>query len=247
VKVSGLTRLSLALARMVGLLVALLAAATFSAILTTRVILSSHDVSVPTLVGRRVPEATMLTNHAGLSLRVEGRRFDPLTPMDRVLSQEPAPGSTLKANRTVRVWLSLGPQRRVIPAVQGSTVRSAQMAFEQAGVPIARTIEVDDAAAEGTVLLQQPAAGDADPAEGGVSLLVSRGPSGLAYVMPDLIGRRADEVLEGLRLAGLKVSDIRYRSYPGLAAGVIIGQNPRPGFRVGRWAALTLEINKETP
>ena len=33
--------------------------------------------------------------------------------------------------------------------------------------------------------------------------------------MPDLIGRPADAVLERLRAAGLKVAEVRYRSYPG--------------------------------
>ena len=48
--------------------------------------------------------------------------------------------------------------------------------------------------------------------------------------MPDLIGRPADAVLDRLRAAGLKVAEVRYRSYPGVAPGHRPPSDPRwPG------------------
>jgi beta-lactam-binding protein with PASTA domain len=49
-------------------------------------------------------------------------------------------------------------------------------------------------------------------------------------------------VLDSLRLAGLKVADIRYRPYPGRAPGTVVGQSPRPGYRVGPATSITLDI-----
>jgi hypothetical protein len=65
----------------------------------------------------------------------------------------------------------------------------------------------------------------------GVALLVSRGQRDLSYVMPDLIGRDARSVLEILERAGLKVTDVRYRSYPGVAPGSCCGRARRPPAR----------------
>ena len=65
--------------------------------------------------------------------------------------------------------------------------------------------------------------------------------------MPDLIGRKAGPVLDALRLAGLKVGDVRYRAYPGVAAGVVLRQDPAAGHRVNPRTALALEISKEGP
>lgn len=226
------------------LAVALLATTGLAAIATMRAVLVSQQVEVPSLLDKRVPEAGALASKKGLLLRVEGKRNDPKIPPDHIVAQEPAPGAALKSHRSVRVWLSLGPRRLNLPAVEGQSLRSARLAFDQAGVAIARIADVDDPAEDGTVLVQRPPAGEVDQIAEGVSLLVSRGSPGSDYVMPDLIGRRADDILGSLQLAGLKVTDVHYRSYPGTAGGVVLRQSPLAGHRVSPHSAVSLEVSK---
>jgi beta-lactam-binding protein with PASTA domain len=226
------------------LALALAATVTLSAALTMRVVLSSRDVAVPGLIGRTVPEAGALSAQRGLMVRIEGRRHDPAVPAERVVAQEPPPGSALKSHRAVRVWVSLGPRRVRVPAVEGDSARSARIALEQSGVPVARVVEIEDAAPEGTVLVQRPPAGEADVSLG-ASLLVSLGPSGASYVMPDLIGREAAFAVAALQSAGLKVGDVRYRSYPGVAPGIVLRQNPPAGHRVSARTPLALDVSRE--
>ncbi len=226
------------------LAVALVATAAASALVTMRVVLSSRDVAVPALAGRALADAGALAAQRGLALRIEGRRHDPEVPADRVVAQEPPPGSTLKAHRAVRVWVSLGPRRVSVPPVEGGTVRTGRIALEQAGVAVARVVEIDAFPPEGTVLVQRPPAGEADLSTAGASLLVSRGPGGATYVMPDLIGREAGPVLLALQAAGLKVSDVRYRTYPGVVPGIILRQTPPAGYPVTPRAAVLLDVSK---
>ena len=226
------------------LLVALAAFAALSGVATMRVVLTSQEVSVPSLIERRVPEAGALAARHGLLLRVEGKRHDPRIPVDRVVTQEPPAGSTLKARRSIRVWLSLGPQRLSVPAVEGESLRTARLNLEQAGLNVARVVEVDAPQEEGTVLVQRPPAGETDAVVAGVSLLSSRGRAGRDYLMPDLIGRRADDVLAALQQAGLKVADVRYRSYPGVAAGIVLRQIPAAGHRVSPRSTVSLDISR---
>jgi eukaryotic-like serine/threonine-protein kinase len=223
---------------------ALLGALAVSALSTMRVVLSSRDVAVPSLAGRGLGDAGTLAADRGLVLRIEGRRHDSSVPADHVVAQEPPPGGTLKAHRAVRVWVSLGPRRVSVPPIEGESARTARIALEQAGVPVARVVEIEDAATAGTVLVQRPPAGEADLSSGGASLLVSRGPGGASYVMPDLIGREAGAVIAALQAAGLKVSDIRYRSYPGVEAGIVLRQSPPAGYPVSSRAALSLDVSK---
>jgi serine/threonine-protein kinase len=218
-----------------------------SALFTMRVVLESRDVTVPSLTGRTQAEAEALVAARGLALRIEGRRHDPAVPRDRVVAQEPPPGGLLKAHRAVRLWVSLGPRRVTVPRVEGESVRTARAALEQAGIPVARVVEVSDPSPEGTVLVQRPPAGEADLEDGGASLLVSRGLRGVSYVMPDLIGRDAAAVLGALEHAGLKVTDVRYRSYPGVAAGIVLRQSPQAGQRVSARAALSLDVSRPAP
>ena len=230
------------------LALALLATLGASALATMRVVLFAQDVQVPTVVGRRIPEAGALAARRGLSLRVEGRRHDSNVPVDAIVIQEPPGGGTLKAHRSIRVWLSLGPRRLVVPALEGEGLRTARVSLDQAQVPLGRVVEVDDPSPEGTILVQRPPAGEADAIEGaGLALLVSRGPQNLDYLMPDLIGRIADRVLDGLRRAGLKVAEVRYRAYPGVAPGIVLRQLPPAGHRVSTRSAISLDVSRAEP
>lgn len=215
-----------------------------SALLTMQAILSSQEVTVPRLVDQRLIDAGAEAARRQLVLKVEGRRHDARIPAGRIAAQEPEPGATIKTQRSVRVWLSVGPQRIRVPAVVGQSLRSARLAFEQAQLPVEHVVEVDDAAPEGTVVVQRPPAGETDALEGGVALLVSRGSLGGDYVMPDLIGRNADAIVAGLRQAGLKVADVRYRGYAGVAPGIVLRQVPAAGQRVRRSDPISLDVSK---
>jgi eukaryotic-like serine/threonine-protein kinase len=243
----SLKRIALFFLRNAFLGLGLLLALALSALLTMRVVLSAQDVQVPTVVGRRVPEAGALSARLGLSLRVEGKKYDTRVPAEHIVVQEPPGGSTLKAHRSIRVWVSLGPRRLNVPAVEGESLRTARIALEQAQVPLRRVVEVEDSNAEGTVLVQRPPAGETDAVDEGLAVLVSRGPVGTDYLMPDLIGRNAAEVMDSLRRAGLKVAEIRYRTYPGVAPGIVLRQIPAAGYAVSPRTPMSLDVSKETP
>ena len=223
---------------------ALLATLGLSAAATMRVVLSARDVAVPGIVGRALPDASAQAAGRGLDLRVEGRRHDPEVAADHVIAQEPPAGRTLKAHRSVRVWVSLGARRITVPPVEGQSVRTARIALEQAGVPVAHVVEVDDRAAEDQVLVQRPPAGETDAPGDGASLLVSRGGGRADFVMPDLIGRKAEAVMGSLLAAGFKVADVRYRSYPGVAPGIVLRQLPSAGHRIDPRTPLSLDVSR---
>jgi eukaryotic-like serine/threonine-protein kinase len=223
---------------------AVLATLAASALVTMRVVLSSRDVAVPALAGRSLADAGAIAARRGLALRIDGRRHDATVPAEHVTTQEPPPGGTLKAHRAVRVVVSLGPRRVAVPPVEGQSVRTARVALEQAGAPVDRVVEIDSTAPEGTVLVQRPPHGEADLSDGGASLLVSRGRGGASYVMPDLIGRDAALVMASLQAAGFKVADVRYRTYPGVAPGIVLRQVPPAGHPVNPRTALGLDVSR---
>jgi serine/threonine-protein kinase len=217
-----------------------------SAVITMRVVLSARDVAVPGLVGRALSDASGLAAQRGLAIQVEGRRHNAAVAPNHVIAQEPPPGGTLKAHRHVRVWVSLGPRRVTVPAVVGRSVRTARIALEQAGLRVAHVVEVNDGAPEDQVLVQRPPSGETGVSDDGASLLVSRGRGRAAYVMPDLIGHPAERVMAALLAAGFKVADVRYRSYPGAAPGIILRQLPPAGHRIDPRTPLSLDVSRGT-
>jgi serine/threonine-protein kinase len=228
--------------------VALAITAGLSALTTMRMVLKSQEVAVPSLLGRRVPDAGGIAAKHRLLIRVEGKQYDPKVAADLIAAQDPPPGSVLKSQRSIKVWVSQGPKRMMVPSVEGESLRSGRLTLDQAGVMVGRVVEVRNAAEEGTILLQRPPAGETDRlSEQGASLLVSLGPGNRDFVMPDLIGKKADSVLVWLREAGLNVTDVNYRSYAGVEPGVVLRQSPASGYRVTPRAAVAIEVSKGTP
>lgn len=223
---------------------ALLLSAALSAVATMRAVLSSQEVVVPSLVEKKIPEAGALAARHRLLLRVEGKRYDARVPADGIVAQEPAAGANLKAHRSVRVWVSLGPRRLTVPAIEGQSLRTARLTLDQLGLPVARLAEVPDPTDAGTILAQSPPAGETDSVGDGLALLVSRGPRPIDYVMPDLIGRKLEEAEAALQRAGLKTGDIRVRSYPGVQPGIVLRHLPPAGHRVNAATEIALEVSK---
>ena len=208
-----------------------------------RVALRSREVLVPDLLNQTPAEATETMTQVGLSLRVdETRRLDPKVPANRIVAQDPPGGATLRSQRNVRVWLSAGPRAAAVPSVTGQTERSAEQRLLQDGLAVAAISEIrTQTYAPDVVVAQDPE--PRTPAER-VALLISRPESGVGYVMPDLIGVNGDRAAEILRRHGFRVAVVGSMPYPGVAAGVVLRQNPQAGFEIAPGEPISIEVSR---
>jgi beta-lactam-binding protein with PASTA domain len=62
--------------------------------------------------------------------------------------------------------------------------------------------------------------------------------------MPDLIGVNGDRAAEILRAHGFRVAVVGSTPYPGVAAGVVLRQNPQAGFQIGPGEPISLEVSR---
>ena len=195
------------------------------------------------LIGKSVADATAELSALDLQVRVdEGRRPDPKVPAGHVLGQEPTPGSPARRQRSIRVWLSAGAHIARAPNLLGETQRSAEIRLAQDGLFVGSVSEIRSAFYPPDIVVAQDPPASTETSE--VRLLVNRGEDRAAYVMPDLIGKRTDDVLEALRRSQLKVPEIRYRPYPGVEPGTVLRQAPAAGYRVTRDTAVSLEVTR---
>src|SRR5262249_38974155 len=91
-----------------------------SALTAMRFAIRGREVTVPSLAGKTEQEATDILTQNGLVLKISSKRFSAEVPEGRVLEQIPARGTRLKANRTVRVLISLGERRFAVPNLLGT-------------------------------------------------------------------------------------------------------------------------------
>jgi serine/threonine-protein kinase len=222
---------------------ALLATFVLSFAVSMRIALKTREVVVPALTGQAVNEATRLLAEEGLALRVEDRRrIDPKVPLDRIVAQEPSPGTTTRSQRTVKVWLSDGPTASIVPSLVGESERTAQIRAQMASLRIATTAEIRSADAPAGVVVAQAPPPQSRAAS--VALLVNRGERGRTYVMPDLIGTNGEQGADLLRSRGLRVAIVGAQPYPGVQAGIVIRQSPQGGFQVAPGDAISLEVSR---
>ena len=208
-----------------------------------RIALRTREVQVPDFTNRTANEATAIAADFGLAMKIdESRRPDPKIPAGRVLAQDPAAGSVARQQRTVRVWLSAGQRAATVPLLVGETERTAQLRLAQDGLTLADLSEIrSHTFAQDVVVAQTPPAKTASEK---VALLVNRGERGASYVMPDLIGVNGDRAAEILRNRGFRVAVVGSTPYPGVAAGVVIRQNPQSGFQIGPGEPISLEVSR---
>ncbi len=229
--------------KLVMLAAALMATYLIFAAIAMRVAVRAREVQVPNLVGRSVAEATALGAGVELVVRVdEAERPDLQVPAGHVLGQDPAPGSSARRQRSVRVWVSAGPRAAVAPRLLGESERAAVIRITQEGLtpgPIAE-IRSSDYAPD-FVVAQDPAPG-AQTTE--VRLLVNRGEDRATYVMPDLIGVNGDRVADLLRTRGFRVAIVAQQSSPGIPPGVVLRQTPAGGYQVHPGDAISLEVSR---
>ena len=208
-----------------------------------RVALWARDVQVPSLVGRSVNEATAALADRDLALRIEeNQRPDDKIEVGKVMQQEPEAGVTSRRQRTVRVWISSGPKRTIVPPLVGQNERAAQSSLQQQGVVVSSVSEFrsSDYPAD-VVVAQDPAATSRAPE---VSILLNRGELSATYVMPDVIGVDGERAADALRRQGFRVSIVGTQPYPGVPPGTVVRQQPAGGFRVGASDAISLEVSR---
>ena len=213
------------------------------AAIAMRVAVRALEVRVPTLVGKPVEQARGEATNLGLVVKVdEGRRADPKVPAGHVLGQDPAPGSTARRQRSLRLWVSSGPRVVVAPNLIGESERAAQIRLTQEGVTTATVSEIRDREYPPDVVIAQDPPPQSNTSE--VRLLVNRGEDRASYVMPDLIGVNGARAADLLRAKGFRVTIVAQQSSPGIPPGVVIRQLPAGGYEVHPGDSISLEVSQ---
>lgn len=208
-----------------------------------RVALWAREVQVPSLVGRTVNDATAVLAQSDLALRVEeNQRPDDKIEAGKVMQQEPEAGVTSRRARTVRVWISSGPRRTIVPPLVGQNERAAHSRLQQQGVVVSSVSEFRSSEYPADVVVAQDPAAAARAPE--VSILLNRGELAATYVMPDVIGVDGERAADALRRQGFRVSIVGTQPYPGVPPGTVVRQQPQGGFRVGASDAISLEVSR---
>ena len=216
-----------------------------SALTAMRFAIRGREVEVPSLAGKTADQAKEILTRNGLIFKVASSRFSSDVAEGQIVAQIPPAGTRIKANRTVRVLVSLGQRRFAVPNLVGTSLRAAQLTLAQRKLALGKTdyAHTSDGDAS-TVVYQSPPPGTQEGADPSVNILISLGPPAEYYIMPDLIGKSADLVASRARNEGFHLGKVNYRKYPGVEPGVVIQQKPQAGYRLTKSEVILLDVSQ---
>ncbi len=211
---------------------------------TMKLIVSGEEVPVPTLAGKTASEALKITQERGFNLRIESEEYHPAVPPGFVISQEPSPRTKLKKNRSVRVVLSLGAEKIVMPDLKGLTLRETEAMIRRLGLQLGKVSKTySDDIREGRVVAHFPDFGGICRFGQNIDLLISLGANAREYIMPELSGKELARIRSMFDEMGVQPAHIKYESSSHLKPGVVIKQEPSAGSLVSVAEDVYLTVN----
>lgn len=135
------------------------------------------DIQVPNLIGKTFDDAKRVAEQQHFTLvESQDSAYSDTMPENQIYQQNPLPGRTIKAEKEVSVYRSLGPRLLSVPALVGTTQDYATRALQQGGLPLGDIAqEYSDRVASGVVIRQSPDGGSKVARNTAVNFTVSKG------------------------------------------------------------------------
>ncbi len=199
-------------------------------------IVVSLGIAVPNMVGLAQAAAQTAITDASLTVGTVTTANSATVSIGNVISQNPAAGTNVAAGSMVDLLVSLGAS---VPNVVGLAQAAAQTVITNAGLTVGTVTSVNSATVPiGTVISQNPLAGDNVAPGSAVAFVVS-----LGTAVPNVVGLTQAAAQTGITNAGLTVGAITTASHPSVPTGNVISQNPGAGSHVAPGSAVALVVS----
>jgi serine/threonine-protein kinase len=203
--------------------------------------------AVPSVAGDSRETAVQELRSAGFTVdSTIDQAYSETGPAGTVLGSRPDAGSHLLSGHTVRLVISRGAERFVVPSVAGQGYAAAEQAF--AGMPV-RLVRRDVAdptgkIPPGQVMRTVPGPTAKVKRDSTVTVYVSTGPPIVA--VPDVVGVDQDKASSALTKAGFKV-DLSQDYSDTVPAGAVARQDPAAKSPVAKFSTINLVISRGPP
>ncbi len=212
---------------------------------TMKFLIKTDEVKAPDLRGKSLKEAFLIAKKNGIYLKksfgIYDKTYKPLT----VIDQFPAPDTKVKVGSVLKVYVSSDINEVIVPQLVGLNIKEVEDILKKSNLRkgfvsyiFANDVPID------FVISQSYSEGTRIAEGSNIDILVSKGFKRKDYIMPDLIGKRAADVLAYFENNGLKIADIKEVEYFGLDPGIIIRQSPAPGFKINSRNRISIEVSR---
>ncbi len=202
----------------------------------------TEDVLVPKLVGMSFDSLKGNSDYKMFQFEVAQPDYNDQYAKGVIYEQEPAAGRTVKEGSKITVYVSLGPNKLIMPNLADYDLTSAYQLLADYNV-ICTPIEEYSDVSEGFVIRTDPAAGSELKSGTEVIIYVSRGPQAQIIQVPDVRGMTLSGAKTYLAAYGLKVGVVRQVESTA-EPGSVIAQAPEPNGQVEKGGYINLDISE---
>ncbi len=183
-------------------------------------------VATPALVNLTEQDARAAAAQAVLGVEV-AKEYSETVPAGKVIRTDPAPGQRILHDGTVKLWVSLGPERFDVPTLVGLSKEQAVAALGKVTLLLGGVSEAyDEQVAPGIIVSASVPPGTKVKRGATVDVVVSKGPKPIPVT--SWVGKPTAEAKAGLEAAGFTVT-ITEENSKTVTKGLVIAQNPAQG------------------
>jgi beta-lactam-binding protein with PASTA domain len=198
--------------------------------------------TVPNVEGLTENAATAALTEAKFKIGTVAQQTSDTVTTGRVMSQEPASGSSVAEGSPVNLVVSSGPQMVAVPNVEGLTQDAATTAITGAKLKVGTVAQqTSNTVTTGKVTSQDPASGSSVAQGSPVNLVLSSGPQ--MVTVPNV--ERLTQAAATTAITGgtLKVGTVTQQANDTVATGSVITQDPASGSSVAQGSPVNLVIS----
>lgn len=196
---------------------------------------------VPKLVDLKITEANKLLEKNGLKLKVVSKEYSSIYEKDKIIRQDPPPGTRLEKGKSVKVVVSLGEKPVKVPNLIGKSELEAGQILGELGLRIGKVdYEYSENIPEDRIMRQTPEPGAEVPKGSEVDIVISKGIE--MVIVPDVTNLSLDKARELITKAGLsfEITEEESETYE---KGKVIRQSPSPGDSAKKGTKVLLVVS----
>ena len=203
------------------------------------------EVDIPNLAGKTVEEAKQILVENKLNYVEDEPQYNAQYEAGQIISQDPkfVEGRKIKQDTDVKVVVSLGTEKTIVPKFAGMTKEEAETAAKAAKINLEIVEETSKTVEAGYIIKQETEPDTEVNAGDTVKVYVSIG-TGIEQVVVSSVLYKdeatAKQTLEGLGL----VVEVEYDKDEERGNGVVLKQSIQSGETVDKGSTVTITVNK---
>ncbi len=217
----------------------------FTVLKTMDILIKGKEVKTPDFLNLTLIEARQKAFKEDVRLK-ELPLNSELSQPETVISQYPKPGSLIKesGNRIIKIYYTPKKTEIIMPDLSRTSINECKKILDENNLRGYFAYIYSDTAPADYVVSQTYVTGTRLKKGTRVGVLISRGIRSESFIMPEIIGDSADDVMAFFEDKGIQITKISYRTYEGLEPGIIINQSPRQGYRINRRSIIELVVSE---